>query len=238
MIDQMTDKYYSQYGQDKYLRDTFFSQLNNGFFIEVGADDGIDKSNTLFFEKKGWNGICIEPSPTRYKRLEANRSCHCFNIGIHSRSCKMDFLDIDGYGKGLSGIIESYDPRHLQRIKLETSKNIKTKYCKNIEIQCRPLDDIIREVGVNHVDYISIDVEGHELAVLQSINFDEVSFGVISIENNYKDFTIKSFLEKKGYTWFTNVEIDDIYISSRIFHSKLNLYQRIRSWLMQFYKYK
>lgn len=219
--------YFSQYGQDEYLGKTFFPQLDDGFFIEVGADDGVDKSNTLFFEKKGWKGICVEPSPTRFKRLENNRSCLCFNNAIHSHSGKMDFLDIDGYGKGLSGIVESYDPRHLNRIKQETSGNKNTGYVKNIEVECRPLGDILREVGVKHVDYISIDVEGNELAVLQSIDFDEVTFDVFSIENNYEDLSIRRFLEGKGYVLFTRLEIDDIYVSPKVLPPKKNLFLRL-----------
>lgn len=223
-------EFYSQYGQDEYVRNTFFSKLDNGFFVEVGADDGVDKSNTLFFEKKGWRGICVEPSPTRFKRLKKNRRCLCFNNAIHTESGRMDFLDIDGYGKGLSGIVDSYDPRHLDRIKQETSGNEKTVYVKNVEVECRPLADIFRESGVKHVDYISIDVEGSELAVLQSISFDEVTFDVFVIENNYDDPNIKSFLKEKGYGFFRRFEIDDIFVSKRIIHSKPNLYQRILAW--------
>ena len=68
--------FYSQLKQDKYLYDNFFnSKKNNGFFLEIGADDGIRFSNSYFFEKHlNWDGICIEASPTRYKELVNNRN--------------------------------------------------------------------------------------------------------------------------------------------------------------------
>ena len=56
-------KFYSQCGQDKWAYENLFKNKNDGFFIEIGADDGIHFSNTKFFEDLGWNGICIEPSP-------------------------------------------------------------------------------------------------------------------------------------------------------------------------------
>lgn len=54
-------EYYSQFGQDKFLDQKIFKGKNSGFFLEIGADDGVRYSNTYFFEKfRGWQGICIE----------------------------------------------------------------------------------------------------------------------------------------------------------------------------------
>lgn len=110
-------KFYSQYKQDEWLYNNFFKDKENGVFLEIGADDGIDKSNTLFFEEQlGWKGMCIEPSPERFNMLKNNRKCICENYALSDEIKEVDFLDISGWGKGLSGIIEKYDNRHKIRI--------------------------------------------------------------------------------------------------------------------------
>jgi len=81
-------------------------------FIEIGADDGIDKSNTKFFEETlKWTGMCVEPSPDRFKLLESNRKCICENVAISDTVGLVEFLDISGWGKGLSCIIDKYDQK-------------------------------------------------------------------------------------------------------------------------------
>ena len=107
-------KFYSQYNQDKWLYETYFKDKKNGVFLEIGADDGIDKSNTKFFEDTlNWTGMCIEPSPDRFKLLELNRQCVCENVAISNTVGSVEFLDISGWGKGLSGIVDKYDPKHI-----------------------------------------------------------------------------------------------------------------------------
>jgi|GEM_PF-627440 len=208
--------YYSQYGQDKYVRRKFFPTRDDGFFIEVGADDGVDKSNTLYFEQLGWSGICVEPSPTRFQKLAKNRDCVCLNKAIHHSSESLEFMDIEGYGKGLSGIIENYDSRHLERIDQEISGNEKTVSVNKVMVECVPLADVLDEMGITHVDYISIDVEGSELDVLKSIDFSKVTFDVLVIEDNYRSKALREFLKEKGYRRHKRIKIDEIFISKSI----------------------
>jgi FkbM family methyltransferase len=217
------NEYYSQYGQDKYVRRRFFRSQNDGFFIEVGADDGVDKSNTLYFEKLGWSGICVEPSPTRFQKLAKNRSCVCLNKAIHPIRGSLEFMDIDGYGKGLSGIIENYDSRHLERIEKEISGNENTLSVNKIMVDCVPLAEVLGEMGVTHVNYISIDVEGSELDVLKSIDFNKVTFDVIVIEDNYSSKALREFLLEKGYLRHKRIKIDEIYVSKSIANKKESL---------------
>lgn len=62
--------YNSQWQQDKILNELIFKNKKNGFFVDVGAHDGKDISNSLFFEEYlNWDGICIEPNAKVYKEL-------------------------------------------------------------------------------------------------------------------------------------------------------------------------
>ena len=163
-------RYHSQFGQDQFVREKLLPGPT-GYFIEIGADDGVDKSNTMAFEEAGWTGLCIEPSPERFKALQANRRCECLNLAISSTEGHEQFLDILGYGKGLSGIVRHYDPRHVARIANETVDNPLTRGRCEVTVPTRRLDALLAERGVTHVDFCSIDVEGSELEVLESIDF-------------------------------------------------------------------
>ena len=207
-------KYYSQFGQDKWIHENLFKDKNDGFFVEIGADDGIDKSNTKFFEELGWSGICIEPSPRRYNFLSENRNCICENVAISNTNKTVDFMDISGYGKGLSGIINNYSPMHEHRIKQEI-KHAKNKGYEIIKVACVTLNSILIKHNITHVDFLSIDTEGSELDALNGIDFSSVQIKSITIENNYKDQSIDDFLTNKGYKKIMSLNVDDIYINDK-----------------------
>lgn len=208
------NKYYSQYEQDKFITENFFKTEYKGFFIEIGADDGIDKSNTYFLELSGWNGICIEPSPSRFRSLKQNRKCEVLNLAISSSEKEVEFLDMTGYGKGLSGIIENYNPKHIDRIERETANNPQTLSKQKVTVKTRRLDHILRERGITKVDYCSIDVEGSELEILKSIDFSEVFFGVMTIEDPYDSPDIKAVMSDNNFKLLRKIGPDLLYINN------------------------
>jgi FkbM family methyltransferase len=203
--------YFSQYGQDQYVRERLLPGPT-GYFVDIGADDGIDRSNTYAFELAGWTGICIEPSPTRYPALRSNRACECLNVAIASEERDEMFLDITGYGKGLSGIIRNYDSRHAERIERETSANPLTRSRAAIAVPARRLDRILAERGVTHVDFCSIDVEGSEVDVLRSIDVEAVTFNVFAVEDVYGSADIRAWMDAHGFVLHGSAGQDLIYV--------------------------
>jgi FkbM family methyltransferase len=186
-------KFYSQAGQDEWIVD-FFQSKKNGFFLDVGANDGININNTYFLEKElGWNGICIEADPNIFKNLIVNRKCSCINVAISNDSKRIHFLP-----DGLSG--REFDS--------PTSIKIHTKTLKEV------LD------GNNSpkiIDYLSLDIEGMELKALEGFPFDEYKIITLTVEHNlylgkkeYKE-KIKKFLEIRGYLLYKeNVESEGL----------------------------
>lgn len=205
------EKSYSQYGQDKYVQETFFPDVKNGFFMEIGADDGIDKSNTYAFELEGWSGICFEPSPSRFGFLQKNRKCECINRAVSSDEKSVEFLDMSGYGKGLSGIVDNYDPKHIDRIERETKDNPLTLSKNKVVVQTVRLDKILAERNITRVDYCSIDVEGSELEILKSIDFTKVFFGIFTIEENYENNDVKELMERANFELVRKIGPDLVY---------------------------
>lgn len=211
--------YKSQCGQDKWLNENIFKNKKNGFFVDIGAHDGISLSNTYFYEKElDWKGICIEPIPFVYQKLYKNRSCECIHGCAYNRSGTIKFQQLEGYTEMLSGIDEAYNERHRQRVNRELEQHgDKRKY---FDVNCFQLSDILRSRGVKHVDYLSIDTEGSEMQVLSGINFDEVEIDVIDLEVNYRNEDEEKFnkyLESKGYVFFTRLTDDNIYVNKKFF---------------------
>lgn len=204
-------EYYSQVGQDQFLNETVFKGKEAGTFVDIGAHNGIEFSNSYFFEKhKSWNGICVEPLPDVYKELIKNRKCTCVEGAICAEHGYQDFLQAQGYIEMLSGLVNEFDPRHIERI------NITQQYFGGsfevIPVATYPLQFILDSYKITHIDLCSIDTEGAELTVLKTIDFSKVQIECLTIENNFQEDTIQNYLQDKGYILLTKLEFDDIYI--------------------------
>ncbi len=211
--DKKSGTYYSQHGQDKLLAEKIFPQKRNGIFVDIGANDGIAFSNTYFLEQIGWNGLVIEPIPSVYEALVENRRCITINGCIAPRSGKGRFRVITGYSQMLSGLVDEYDPRHLKRIERELSSNGGSY--EDVEVDCYKLDELLEKHGIAQVDYLSIDVEGAEFDILNSIDFAALRIDVVSVENNYLDARIPELLSARGFEFHTRVGVDFFYINAR-----------------------
>lgn len=193
--------FYSQYKQDEYLETTIFKGYKNGFYVDVGAHDGVSLNNTLYFEKNNnWCGINIEPIKGVFDILVMNRPDDVnINCAVCNRDGEADFYLNEGYTEMLSGIIENYDARHLERLMNENTE--KSATTQIVKVNTKKLETIFDEHAVSHINYLSIDVEGAEFEVLKSINFDKVFIDVIGFENNYAEIStpIILYLEYKGF---------------------------------------
>ncbi len=209
--------YYSQIGQDRYLNEHFFKNKRNGVFIDIGAYDGITYSNSYFFEKElGWSGICIEPLKKPFKKLKALRKCICINGCIADVAGMIDFIKVTSPHINtlmLSGMLSTYEPQHLQRMQQEIVEMGGS--FKIIKRSAYRFNDLMQQHNITAIDYLSIDVEGGELSILKSIDFDTYYIYAISVENNYRDPAIGELLSSQGFKFVTTLEWDDIYINSR-----------------------
>ncbi len=204
-------KYHSQYGQDRFLDTEIFKGKENGFFIEIGAYDGIRFSNSLFFEKeRKWKGICIEPIPARYEELKKNRNSINVNACVSSKSGFVEFTMIEGYAEMLSGISKDYHKKHKNRI----DENIKFHGGNKttIKVESVTLNELLISNDVTMVDYCSIDTEGSELELLSSFDFSKFEVKAFSVENNYSDSKIRDLMKKNNYELIKTIECDEIYI--------------------------
>ncbi|MBC7439758.1 MAG: FkbM family methyltransferase [Flavobacterium sp.] len=116
------------------MNEVVFNNKKNGFFIDIGTHDGITYSNSLFFElNNNWKGICVEPNPKVFAKLNTLRKSTNLNVCIGAFNKTIKFTQIEGYAEMLSGISDRYDERHIQRIE----QDIERKGGNRIEIDLK-----------------------------------------------------------------------------------------------------
>ena len=214
----------SQLQQDLILDQQIFRGKTGGFFVEVGALDGFGASNTWFFEKeRSWSGLLIEPNPVEFnKRNQHPRPNSIFeNCAISDVEMNINFLSIEGPCNVLSGIMEFYNTQHLERINKEL--DMYKSYPEGHDLYSRKetipmravrLQTLFDKHDLKEIDLISIDVEGAETQVLNSIDFDKMDIKVFLIENNYGLEKETQFLESKGYKLLGNIQWDSVFIKN------------------------
>ncbi|XP_052788471.1 uncharacterized protein LOC128223220 [Mya arenaria] len=204
-------KTWSEYGQDIYV-DKLLEQKRNGFFIELGAHDGESTSNTLYLEKeRGWTGLLIEANPVVYEKLlKKNRNSYTLNCCISNDLPEMTFT-MASYLSSSNATMSASQRRKIKSAGIgHTDKN----YGKTAVVACQAFQDIMSAIGVHHVDFFSLDVEGAELYILQSIDWNRVNIDVFVIETDmsdeYRDDIIR-FMKKQGYEHIGPFHYDDVF---------------------------
>lgn len=188
----------SQVGQDRWLHQHVFKGRRDGVFIDVGAF-GEEGSNTWFFEKAlGWRGLLIEANPERIPELQAKRAGPVLNCAVYDHCGTKQFLQITGANVQLSGLTDNYTP--AWRAMLDAQHAHLNNQQQVIQVPCRTLASILEEHSIRHVDYMSVDTEGSELAVLRSIPWHLVTIDVLTVEDNNSTREAVRFLAQRGYS--------------------------------------
>jgi len=171
----------SQIGQDKFVFETLKS-LDSGYFLEIGAFDGIKSSNTYRLEEFGWTGICVEANPETFKKLQKNRKCECVNVAVSNFIGELHF---------------NFENSVWDKSTNEIGKD---------KVNCVTLTQLFEDYKVpSIIDYMSLDIEGCEFQALQEFPFDTHICKIITVEHNlYIDgpenkMKIKEILEKNDY---------------------------------------
>jgi FkbM family methyltransferase len=228
--------YQSQMGQDLFLNRWFFHNRESGYFVDVGAFDGISGSNTSYFEKHlRWKGVAFEPNPSAFDTLRATRSCLSIQGCAYDRDGEIAFLalseseqhastpshppltvlqmllDSSHGGAMLSGI-----PQHLdQQGRVEWARKAMKLDQTLTTVPCHRIDTVLSDRGVKIIDYLSIDVEGAELEVLRGVDFDTVQVNVIGVEHSPRFSEVYDLLTTSGFEYHGLLFFDEIFVHAR-----------------------
>jgi FkbM family methyltransferase len=200
-------QYYAQFGEDRIL-DRIFRGKRQGNCVEVGGYDGVTGSNTYFFEKLGWHCLVVEPMPDFCAKIRAARTCDIAEVAASDKVGEVEFYVATGV-ETLS-TMESND-EHLARI-----KSLSNEAVRKIKVKTNRLTDILRSHGMAQVDFLTIDVEGHEMSVLAGMSFLEISPRVVIIEDNSngKDDAVNMYMRGQSYVRFKRTGCNDWYVRS------------------------
>lgn len=202
--------FFSQAGQDRVV-ERLLQGKRGGVFADIGGYDGLTGSNTLFFEMfRGWTGILVEPAPTQMRKAQELRRCDCFAYGVAGQARTLEFMEVTAGYTQMSGFLDSYDANLLAQVRGDP-RHTETVHT----LQAKPLGDILSEAGLSQVDFLSLDVEGGEMDILQNFDFDAFDIEIWSIENNTSDPAIPALMQDKGYDLVEFAGVDDIFRKRR-----------------------
>lgn len=203
--------YYSQCGEDKILYEKFFKnyqQEGKKYYLEMGAIDGLMYSNTKFYEDTlGWTGILVEPDPFQFSRLIVNRPNNLLiNALCSDKKSPLEF----SICKNIPAVnsVKMTQPSDFDYIYYNQSPMIRTHY---IPVS---LDTIIDNSGLDRIDLCIIDVEGHEINVINSYSFNIpiISWLIEFLEDENKNNDVIGIMEKNNYKYIEKCKHNGFFI--------------------------
>ena len=209
---RLTKNYSCRGSIDKKLIN-LIGKKKDGFFLEVGAYNGISESVSLRFEKElNWKGVLIEPNPIHFKYLKKNRPKNiCLNYICLSKKFIKKKIFLKNLNQ-MSYIVDNKKKLYFNNYpagriddlaKKSQSGNFESYKCK-VEI----LKNIFKRNKISKIDLAIIDVEGSEVELLSGIDFLKTSINYLCIESyNFK--RLDKFMKKKKYKLIKKIHRED-----------------------------
>lgn len=217
----------AQFGEDRLLA-AHFADRGDGFYVEVGAYDGVEGSATAYFDEIGWRGILVEAVPELAERCRTTRPrAHTFNCAAVAPGSPAEvvFEVVEG-----SPGVSSLSSLTVRRDELRAVEHIADRVrIRHVSVPAKTLDQILKEGGAPEIDFITIDANGHERDVLRGFTLDRWRPGVVIVERlgHLPDRTIMRQMHAQGYALRRKTGVNDWFV--RCDRSALGL--RYRAWL-------
>ena len=154
-----------------------------GFFVELGANDGVTQNNSLYFERLGWRGLLIEPVPSLCDQCLTNRpdaivvNCACVE-DTSITQIEMTYVD-------LMSVIKRAKSPHDECEWIERGERVQGISAYDLVVPAKTLFSVIREQQIDHVDLLILDVEGYEKQVLRGLDLDRCKPRFVVVEESY-----------------------------------------------------
>lgn len=203
---------------DRIVQQRFFLGQDSGIFVEIGAARPDYLSNSALYRSLGWTIIAIEPNPEfcEQHRQRGYRILE-YACGDHDED-EVDFSVVKTHGVQYLGGVVSYESHSSLAIKDAHARLASNMDIRKIKVKLRRLDTILRTHApeVEHIDLLSVDVEGWELEVLDGLDFQKYRPRVMVIENLFRDRKYRAYMRAKGYKLWRCVRPNDIYTSEAV----------------------
>ena len=185
-------EFYGQTGEDIIIN--FFLENEKGLFVDVGCNHPISFSNTFELYKKGWTGLNIDANPELIKKYTVRPNDISVCEAVSDETKEMLFHE--------------FEQAEVSTLETAVIDEWKTRwdYKKSRKVTTKTLTQILDEHSIpNAIDFLSVDVEGHDFQVLNSLDFNKYQPKLILIEMHqfnvadYQANKIVQFLIAKGY---------------------------------------
>jgi|LakMenE01Jun11ns_1017448.scaffolds.fasta_scaffold9654231_1 FkbM family methyltransferase len=199
--------FYAQYGEESIII-PFFNGKTNGFFVDIGAMDGITYSNTRYLvEQYNWRGILVEPHPVFFETLKSlygnNDQITILNNACLNKETEVDFFMYStGQDACVSTISESFKNRVISK------HGDKFEY-HPVKTQTKTLNSIINN---NLVDFLSVDAEGVDMEVLSSNDWTKNRPSLVCVEHSMETYVLIDFIKSINYKEYAKTSGNTFFI--------------------------
>ncbi len=201
----------SQFGEDKFILNKFEKNYK-GKFLDIGCYHPTKHNNTYLLYKNGWSGINIDLNPLTIELFDfARPNDKNLNIAISNEESVKKLYFIDELNTQ-----NTLDYNHLSFLK--DHHNIKNSEITEKEINTKKIDQVLKDLNFNSIDFMNIDIEGHEIDVLKEIDFNKFFINLLCVEMiNHNDKSkqnnkeIDDLLKKNNYKLIEKFDFNYIY---------------------------
>ena len=186
--------------EEKELVWKFFGRKRDGIFVEVGANDPVAGSQTWLLEQNGWQGVLVEPQAALCEKLRSARP--------RSRG-----LQVACSRAGRAGEADLILTEHDGNATLKPQRDSHgINYVGAERVRITTLDSVLQTAGISHMDFLSLDVEGHEIEVMCGLNFEKYTPSLILIEDGVRNLAKHRFLKNHGYILVKRTTLNNWYV--------------------------
>jgi FkbM family methyltransferase len=199
-------RFYSTHGEDS-IAAGFFKYAKKGFFLEIGAMDGLRMSNTYYLEQLGWRGMCIEAHPKYAEMCIKNRPR---SINIHAAVADKIRDSVDFFAAP-AGAASSINEKFAKKIFRKHHQN--PKELVKTQVPMVTVDFVLKLHRIKKVDYVSVDVEGTEAAVMRGFSVEKYKPRLIILEQCFLVDSPKiiEYMKSRGYHFARKIAINAFY---------------------------
>lgn len=171
-----------------------------GFYVDVGANDPVIDSQSRHLEEIGWTGLLLEPLPALCEKLRKERAgkvvqCACSSPANHGK--KLNLIS--------AGVHSTLNPSPIA---------LGANSSEVIEVECRTLDSILEEQGVKPgFDFISIDIEGHEMEMFEGFTLGKWKPGLVLLEDHVVNHEKHNHMVSNGYGLILRTGLNSWYVA-------------------------
>jgi FkbM family methyltransferase len=194
---------YGQFAEDRILEE-IFGDCAEGYCVEIGAHDGLTGSASYVFEKRGWHCLLVEPIPESVEKIHKHRTGIVVNCAVSDKEGVARFSVAEGV-EAMSAL--DLNPDHRDWIKRAGGT------VKEITVRTATLDSLLAEAAFPEIQFMTIDVEGHEMAVLEGFTLEKHRPRIVIMEDNSitGDPRVAKYMADRGYVHFRRTGVNEWY---------------------------